>query len=383
MSQLSLRSKLPAVGTSIFSVMSAMAREHGAINLSQGFPDFPVDPRLTERVTHWMTQGANQYAPSPGVPALRQRISALAQRLYSASYDPETEVTVTSGGTEALFCALSTLIQPGNEVILFEPAYDSYAPAIELNGGIPVFIPLSYPGYKIPWDLVKKRVNRQTRVIILNTPHNPAGSVLTAQDMKELQKIVKNNDIWLVSDEVYEHIIFDGLEHQSIARFPDLASRAFIISSFGKSFHATGWKVAYCLAPKAMTDEFRKIHQYITFSTATPFQMAIADFMANESWFDELRHFYQAKRDFFRSQLKGSRWQALECTGSYFQLLDFSKITQEADTAFAQRLTTEHKVASIPVSVFYHQGDDNKVLRFCFAKSEETLRLAGEILARV
>ncbi len=377
------QSKLPGVGTSIFSVMSALARKHDAINLSQGFPDFDPDPGLRKLVADAMNSGGNQYAPSYGIPSLREGISSLAETFYSAKYDPETEITVTSGATEGLFCALAAVVREGDEVIVFEPAYDSYVPVIKLFGGIPVFISLNYPDYQVDWEAVKKRVTSKTRVIMINSPHNPSGAALTAQDMENLVKIVRNNNIFIISDEVYENIIFDGLEHQSAARFPRLAERSFIISSFGKNYHATGWKVGYCLAPADLTAEFRKIHQFNTFSTATPFQLAFSEYIKDLSRLRDLAAIYQEKRDFFRRQILGSRFKTLACSGTYFQLLGYDRITTEADTEFAKQMTIGNKLASVPVSVFYHQGEDHKVLRFCFAKAKETLEKAGEILQKL
>ena len=383
MGHFSTESKLPSIGTSIFTVMSALAREKGAINLSQGFPDFEPDYRLPQLVTKHMGAGGNQYAPSSGLPLLRERIAALVEQSYSAKYDPETEITVTSGATEALFCAITALVKEGDEVILFEPAYDSYAPAIQLSGGIPVHIPLDFPNYAVNWENVKKRVNQRTRLIILNSPHNPTGALLSAQDMDNLTRIVEANDILILSDEVYEHIIFDGLEHQSAARYPKLASRSFIVSSFGKSFHTTGWKVGYALGPKDMMAEFRKVHQFITFSTSTPFQLAIAEFMEDLDYFKQLGAFYQEKRDLFLKLTKGSRFKPLTSQGTYFQLMSYKGISDLSDTEFANQLTIENKIASIPVSVFYRRPEQNKVLRFCFAKSNETLERAAEILQKV
>lgn len=378
-----LESKLPGVGTSIFTLMSALARQHDAINLSQGFPDFEPDPKLLELVNKAMRNGGNQYSPSHGQASLRESISALAEAFYTATYDPETEVTVTSGATEALFCAIAALVNEGDEVILFEPAYDSYAPVIRLLGGIPVFISLTHPDYTIDWEVVKKRVSLRTKAVILNTPHNPTGAAFSAQDMETLTKIVRDNSIFIISDEVYEHIIFDDLEHQSIARYPALAERAFVISSFGKNYHATGWKVGYCMAPAPLMSEFRKIHQFNTFSTATPFQLAYAEFLKDHDRLRELKSFYQAKRDTFRGLILGSRFRTLPCNGTYFQLLGYDRITDELDTEFAKRMTIENKLASIPVSVFYNEETDHKVLRFCFAKDERTLEQAAEILQKM
>jgi methionine aminotransferase len=381
MSKVSIKSKLPAVGTSIFTVMSALAREHGALNLSQGFPDFPADPALAELVTIAMGDGYNQYAPSAGWMPLREEIASLVYDLYSANYNPESEITVTSGATEALYCAITAVIKEGDEVIVFEPSYDSYVPVIELNGGIPIYEQLTFPDYKINWENVKKRVNSSTRMIILNTPHNPTGAVLTAQDMEELKKIVFENQIVVLADEVYEHMIYDGLEHQSVSRYPGLAEQSFVVSSFGKTFHATGWKIGYCVAPEYLMREFRKVHQFVNFSSSTPFQVAIASYMRDYRYMvTGLSTFYQAKRDYFLQLIIGSRFKPIPSSGTYFQLLTYDKVSDEKDVDFARRMTIEHKLASIPVSVFYHGGEDNHALRFCFAKEPGTLEIAAQIL---
>ncbi|MCU0422295.1 MAG: methionine aminotransferase [Bacteroidia bacterium] len=378
-----VKSKLPKTGTTIFTVMSALANEHQAINLAQGFPDFPCAPQLIELVNHYMKAGYNQYAPMPGVMALREKIAQKTQDLYSAVYDPEKEITVTPGGTHALYAAISAFIGDGDEVILIEPCYDSYLPAITVNGGRAKFVELKYPNYKVDWDEVKKLVNYKTKMIIINTPHNPTGTTWSAQDMQRLEKIVRNTEIIVLSDEVYEHIIFDGVEHQSVARYPKLAERSVIVSSFGKTFHTTGWKMGYVLAPAALTTEFRKVHQFMCFSANTPVQYAIADYLKNPSTYLELSAFYQEKRDTFRALIKGSKFKILPCEGSYFQLLSYAKITQEKDTDYAVRLTKEYKIASIPTSVFYHKNTDNQVLRFCFAKENETLEKAAEQLMKI
>jgi methionine aminotransferase len=362
--------------------MSGLANEHGAVNLSQGFPDFAVSPKLISLVTENMTKGHNQYAPMPGLMALRESIAQKTEGLYSAQYDPETEITITAGGTQALFTAISAWIKEGDEAIIIEPAYDSYAPAIELCGGRPVFAQLSYPDFTINWDNVKKLVNRNTRMIIINTPHNPTGSILSAADMDKLEKITRNTDIVILSDEVYEHIIFDGFEHQSVARYPKLAERSFIVSSFGKTIHATGWKIGYCLAPKNLMAEFRKAHQYNVFSVNTPMQYALAEYIKDKSTYLELADFYVKKRDAFNNLFSGTRFKLKPSQGTYFQLLDYSAITDEKDTDLAIRLTKEFGVASIPISVFYHKPQDNKVLRFCFAKGEDTLEKAAEKLRK-
>ncbi len=369
--------------SSIFSEMTALALSHSSLNLGQGFPDFSPDAEIFEAVNKAMKGGANQYAPFHGSVALREQISLLAKRLYSADYDPNTEITVTSGGTEGLFCALAASLKEGDEAIFFEPAYDSYVPVIELFGAKPVPIKLQFPSYSIDWDHVKKAVNARTRVIILNSPQNPTGSVLSAQDMEQLSRIVKSNNIVVISDEVYEHILFDGLEHQSVARYPELAGRAFIISSFGKSFHVTGWKVGYCLAPVEYTSAFRAVHQYNVFCTAHPFQVAFAGIMKNEDAFSSLASFYQTKRDFFLKAIAGSGFKPLACSGTYFQLLSYKGLSDESDIQFAKRLTIEKGITAIPISGFYSDNEDNQVLRFCFAKKEETLSKAGEIIKNI
>jgi methionine transaminase len=379
----SIKSKLPKSGTSIFAVMTALANEHQAINLAQGFPDFDVNPKLTELVHHYMKAGMNQYAPMPGVMKLREKIAAKTEELYSAVYDPDKEITIIPGATHGIFAIISAMIKEGDEVIVLEPCYDSYVPAIELNGGRAVYVELKQPDYKVDWNEVKKLINFHTKLIIINTPHNPSGSILSAQDMQKLEKLVKNTDIVIVSDEVYEHIIFDKVEHQSVARYPKLAERSFIVSSFGKTYHTTGWKMGYILAPNNLTVELRKAHQFIAFSTNTPIQYAVADYMDDKDAYMQLNAFYQEKRDYFRSLVKGSKFKLMPCQGSYFQLLQYSKITQEKDLDFAKRLTIDHKVASIPVSVFYHKKNDHNVLRFCFAKGNETLEKAAEKLLKI
>jgi methionine aminotransferase len=378
-----IRSRLPAVGTTIFTVMSRLAADLGAINLSQGFPDFDCDPELVEAVARHMRAGRNQYAPMPGVPALREAIAAKYADLHGRRYDPETEVTVTSGATEAIFDAVAAVVHPGDEAIVFEPCYDSYLPAIELNGGVAVAVPTAPPGYAIDWAAVRRAVSPRTRVLIVNSPHNPTGAILGEQDIAALASLVRDTRLVIVSDEVYEHIIFDGARHESMARHPELAARSFVIGSFGKTYHTTGWKIGYAVAPAALTTEFRKVHQFVTFSTITPVQHALAEFLAAKRGLAELAPFYQAKRDLFLDLLKDSRFKPLPCRGSYFQLMDYSAITDEADADFAIRLTKEHGVASIPTSPFLCHQPAPKVLRFCFAKKDETLERAAERLRRV
>lgn len=382
-SPLSISSKLPKSGTSIFSVMSALANEQNALNLSQGFPSFDCNTHLKELVNKYIQDKKNQYAPMPGILALRESIAQKTEELYSAKYNPETEITVTAGATQAIYTAISALINEGDEVIVFEPAYDCYVPAIELNGGKAVYAQLKFPNYKVDWEEVKKLVKRQTKMIIINTPNNPTGSIFTAADMAKLEKIVKNTDIIILSDEVYEHIIFDKFEHQSVARYPKLAERSVIVSSFGKTFHTTGWKIGYVVAPEKLMIEFRKVHQFLVFSVNTPIQYAYADFLQLREEYLGLGKFYQEKRDYFLQQIKGSRFEPLPCSGTYFQLLKYNKISEEKDTEIAKKFTIENKIASIPVSVFYHKPTDNNVLRFCFAKDKETLEKAGAILKKI
>lgn len=379
----SVKSKLPHVGTTIFSVMTAHANEQKAINLAQGFPDFNCSSKLISLVNHYMERGCNQYAPMPGVISLREKIAAKTERLYGAQYNPETEVTVVPGGTHGIYAAVSAVVREGDEVVVLEPCYDSYVPAIELNGGRAVFYELKYPDYTVDWDEVKKLINFKTRMILINSPHNPTGSILTEKDLLMLQKILDNTDVVVLSDEVYEHIIFDQHQHESVAKFAKLAERSFIISSFGKTYHTTGWKMGYVLAPENLMREFRKVHQFMAFSANTPIQYALADFMEDREEYMGLNQFYSEKRDYFQKLIKGSNFKILPCRGTYFQLLNYAKITQERDLDFAIRLTQEFKVASIPSSVFYHKKTDNNVLRFCFAKGNETLERAAEQLMRV
>jgi methionine transaminase len=378
-----VRSKLPHVGTTIFTVMSGLAREHGAVNLSQGFPDFPIPERLAELVSRAMRNGHNQYTPMMGLPKLREAIAKKVLELYSATYDPDDEVTVTAGATQAIFTAIMALVQEGDEVMVLEPAYDCYVPAIELAGGKAVYVQMDPTGELVDWEKAKRLVNQRTRMIIVNTPNNPTGRILTAQDMAKLQKLTERTDIIILSDEVYEHIIFDGYEHQSVARYPKLAERSVIVSSFGKTYHCTGWKVGHVLAPKELMREFRKTHQFNVFSVNTPVQHALADFLEEKDHYLGLSSFYQQKRDRFNELLKGSRFRVRPSEGTYFQLLDYSAITEEKDTDYAIRLTKESGVASIPLSVFYHKSTPVTQLRFCFAKEDETLEKAAEILCRL
>jgi methionine aminotransferase len=378
-----LISKLPAIGTNIFTVMSGLAAEVGAINLSQGFPDFNTSPELVELVHTAMKNGQNQYAPMPGVMALREQVARKTERLYGAVYNPDTEITITAGGTQAIFTAITAIINPNDEVIIFEPAYDCYAPAIKLMGGIVKSLELEPPDYRIAWDMVKRLINSKTRMIILNSPQNPTATILHKEDIDELCAIVKNQDILILSDEVYEHLVFDGEKHHSMAKYTELRKRSFIVSSFGKTLHATGWKLGYCVAPAFLMQEFRKVHQFLVFSVNTPLQYAIAEYLKNENHYLSLPGFFQQKRDYFRKGLEQTRFELLPCYGSYFQSVGFKNITDEKDVDFALRLTKEIGVASIPTSVFYTQGTDYQVLRFCFAKREETLDKALERLVKL
>lgn len=373
-------SKLPTVGTTIFTKMSALANQHNAINLSQGFPNFKSDKTLINSVSKAMQSGYNQYAPMAGNLELREAIAAKFMELYNTSYHPESEITVTAGATQAIYTIISAFVRAEDEVIIFKPAYDCYEPAITINGGKTIAIQLEAPSYTIDWELVKKRVNSKTKLIIVNTPHNPSGTVFSENDMLQLQQITEGTDIIVLSDEVYEHIIFDKKQHQSACLFKGLKERSFITVSFGKTFHNTGWKVGYCCAPKVLMDEFKKVHQFNVFSVNHPMQKGLADYLQTPSHYLELSAFYQEKRDLFLSLIEPSRFSAVPSQGTYFQVLDYSNITDEYDVDFAERLTIEHKIASIPLSVFNDNELDNKVLRFCFAKTDETLKQAAAIL---
>ena len=378
-----LKSKLPEVGITIFTVMSKLAADHGAINLSQGYPDFPPPQGLLDLVTQALQEGHNQYPPMAGIEPLRSAVAAKVAACYGAHIDAIDEVTVVSGATEGLFNAIFSVIHPGDEAIIFDPAYDSYEPVIRLAGGRARRIPMAYPGYTIDWDEVHDAINDHTRLIMINSPHNPTGAVLQQADIDALIDISVSRDLYIISDEVYEHIIFDGLRHLSMLRYPQLLERSFVISSFGKTYHATGWKVGYCIAPRELTVEYRKIHQFNTFTTSTPMQYALARYMEQREHYLGLPDFYQAKRDHLRAAMAASRFRALDCSGTYFQLFDYSDISNENDFELVKRLTQEYGVAAIPVSVFYGDQVDNKVIRLCFAKDEQTLTKAAEILCRV
>lgn len=377
---MNITSKLPKVGTTIFTVMSRLANEAKAINLSQGFPNFDCSIKLQNAAEKYLKSGYNQYAPMAGVPKLRENIAKKIDIMYGTSVNPETEITVTAGATQAIYTVISAFIHPGDEVILIEPAYDSYRPSVEVNGGIAVAYNLTAPDYKIDWSEMQNLVTDKTKMIIINTPHNPTGTTLDVADMQALDKLTKGTDILILSDEVYEHLVYDGAEHPSVLRYPNLFKRSLATYSFGKTLHATGWKLGYVIAPENLMVEFRKVHQFNVFSVNTPMQNAIADFLEDPEEYLSLSNFYQQKRDFFASEMKGSSLRPIPCTGTYFQMFDYSAISQEKDTNFAKRMTTEFGVAAIPVSVFYANGHDDKVIRLCFAKTEETLAAAGKLL---
>lgn len=377
--------RLPQVGTTIFTVMSALAHEHGAINLSQGFPDFDCPAELQAAVTRHMAAGRNQYAPMGGVPALNEAIAAKVSTLYGRIVDPTREVTVTAGATEAIFCAITSLVRPGDEVIVFDPVYDAYEPAIELAGGRTVHIPLSPPQHAVDWQRVGEALGPRTRAIILNSPHNPTGATVSQTDLETLTELLRDSSVFVIADEVYEHIVFDELPHESLNRYPELAARSLVVSSFGKTYHATGWKIAYCVAPPRLTEELRKVHQYVTFSVATPLQYAYADYLgAHPEHYAELPRFYQAKRDLFCELLARSRFTVIPSAGTYFQLADYRAIADSDDVAFTRWLTTHVGVAAIPISVFYETPDpDQRLVRFCFAKTDNTLQQAAERLCKI
>ena len=376
-----IQSKLPNVGTTIFTVMSQLAVEHNAINLGQGFPDFMMSEELVSLVNAAMQKGNNQYVHMNGLPILRERLAAKCNKLYGSNIHPESEITVTPGGTYAIYTALTTVLQPGDEVIVFEPAYDSYIPNIEINGAKAITISLQFPSYQIPWDEVKSKVNSKTRMIMINSPHNPTGAVLSETDIAQLGAIVKDTNIIILSDEVYEHLIFDNLTHQSILRFPDLLERSFVCFSFGKTYHCTGWKLGYCIAPKEMMQEFRKVHQFNCFTCDSPKQFGLAEYLQNENAYNDLGAAIQQKRDYFRDLMKDTPFKCIPSHGSYFECYSYQGLSDLNDKDFAIHLTKNFGVATIPVSAFYKNAEDNKVIRFCFAKKEETLNIAAERLS--
>jgi methionine aminotransferase len=378
-----IRSKLPSAGVSIFSTMTRLANEHGAINLSQGFPDFDCDPALVEAVARCMRDGHNQYAPMAGVPSLREALSSKIEQLYGRRYDPVTEIAITTGATEALYAAITALVQPGDEVLLFQPVYDSYVPAVQLSGGVPRFVTLRPPQYQIDWDEVRRAITPRTRLIVINSPHNPTGTVWTPADVASLAAVLEGTDAVVVADEVYEHIVFDGRRHESLARYPEIADRAIVISSFGKTYHTTGWKVGYCAAPAALIAAVLGVRQWVTFSVNGALQMAYAEFVRRDPSCAGLAAFYQRKRDLFRDLIAGSRFRPLACHGTFFQLVDYSAISDEPDSEFVMRLTREHGVAAIPVTPFLHGEAPGPVVRFCFAKRDDTLEQAAARLRTV
>ncbi len=376
-----IKSKLPNVGTTIFTVMSQLAVEHNAVNLGQGFPDFMMSEELIALVNAAMQKGNNQYVHMNGLPILRERLAAKCNKIYGSNIHPESEITVTPGGTYAIYTALTTVLQPGDEVIVFEPAYDSYIPNIEINGAKAITISLQFPSYQIPWDEVKSKVNSNTRMIMINSPHNPTGAVLSKSDIEQLRAVVKDTNIIILSDEVYEHLIFDNITHQSILRFPDLLERSFVCFSFGKTYHCTGWKLGYCIAPKELMQEFRKVHQFNCFSCDSPKQFALAEYLQNEDAYNNLGSAIQQKRDYFRSLMKETSFKCIPSHGSYFECYSYQGLSDLNDKNFAIHLTKNFGVATIPVSAFYKNAEDNKVIRFCFAKKEETLKIAAERLS--
>ena len=387
---MNIQSKLPNVGTTIFTVMSGLANQVGAINLSQGFPNFNPSARLQQLVTDHMARGANQYSPMPGLPLLRERIAEKIGRIYGAQVNPDTEITVTAGGTQAIFCAIAAFVRPGDEVILIEPCYDSYRPSVETVGGVPVVHALAAPDYRVDWAAVGRLITPRTRMLCINTPQNPTGTILRESDMLAIDGLLRGTDVILMSDEVYEHLIYDGEQHASALRYPTLYERTLAIYSFGKTYHNTGWKTGYCVAPPELTKEFRKVHQFNVFSANHPMQAAFADFMADPGEYLGLPAFYQQKRDFFLRAMSGTRFRPLPCKGTYFQLFDYSAVSDEPDLELCKRLTTEFGVAAIPVSSFYSfpaenagTGGSDKVIRFCFAKTEDLLEKAGKLLERV
>jgi len=380
---LALRSKLPATGTTIFTVMSALAQKHGAVNLGQGFPDYPIDPALISLVDAAMRAGHNQYPLMPGVMALREAIAGKVARLYGRAYDPDSEVTVTTGATQAIFTSIQALAHPGDEVIVFEPAYDSYIPAVRLAGATPIALPLTVPGYRIDWSAVRGAITPRTRMILVNSPNNPGTSVLSAADVAELATVTRGTGIVVVSDEVYEHMVYGAARHEGLARHDELAARSVVIGSFGKTFHATGWKVGYALAPRELTAEIRRVHQFTVFTVNSPIQHALAEFLREPSRYEGLPEFFDRKRELLRTALADTPLDLLPCAGSYFQLARYGRVSDEPAGDFAQRLVRDYGVATIPLSAFYQDGTDHRVIRLCFAKREETLLTAAERLRRL
>lgn len=378
-----INSKLPNISTTIFTVMSALATEHNAINLGQGFPDYPMSEELIAKVNEAMRKGNNQYAPMPGLLALRESIAEKVQTLYNTTIAADAEITITPGGTYAIYTALTTILNAGDEVIIFEPAYDSYIPNIEINGAKAVPLPLMYPDYKIDWELVRSAINTKTKAILINSPHNPTGSVLDKNDIEELKQITAGTNIFIISDEVYEHLIFDDLKHESILCYPELFERSFVCFSFGKTYHCTGWKLGYCIAPNALMKEYRKVHQFNAFTCFTPAQVALAEYLKNKEAYLSLPRFMQQKRDYFLELMKNTKFDLLPTHGSYFVCASYGRISDEGDKDLAIRLTKDAGVATIPVSAFYHNAKDDKVIRFCFSKQNRTLQQAVERLMKI
>ena len=377
-----LATKLPKVGTTIFTVMSSLAAEHDAVNLGQGFPDFDCDPALVDAVADAMRAGHNQYPPMAGVGALRERIAEKIEAVHGHRYDPADEITVTAGATQAIFTAVLAVVRPGDEVVVIEPVYDSFVPSIELAGGTAVAVPMRVD-FRVDWAAVRAACTARTRAILVNSPHNPTGTILREADLRELSSIACAHDLIVISDEVYEHMVFDGQPHESVSRYPQLASRSFVVSSFGKTFHVTGWKLGYCAAPAPLTAEFRKVHQFNVFTAHAPTQHGIARYMGDSQSWREVAAFYQRKRDLFRDGLAQTRFRLLDCEGTFFQLVDYGAISDRNETDFARWLTTEAGVAAIPLSAFYERAVENRVVRFCFAKTDETLERALERLAKL
>ena len=380
---MNIQSKLPRVGTNIFSVMSSLANEHQAINLSQGFPNFDCAPELKKLVNKYLQNGFNQYAPMAGANVLLEKLANKIEKLYGATVNSKTEITITAGATQALFTAITTFVKSGDEVILIEPAYDSYGPSIEVCGGVVVPYEMNAPDFKIDWKELEKLITSKTRMLIFNTPHNPTGSILVEDDLKKIERIAEEHDLIVLSDEVYEHLIFDGEQHQSVLRFPKLFQRSLAVYSFGKTFHATGWKMGYCVAPEHLMREFRKVHQFNVFCVNSFVQQAIAAYLEDENTYLNLNNFYQEKRDFFLEKIKDSKFRPLKSSGTYFQLVDYSEISDEDEFDFAKKMTTKYGVAVIPVSAFYSKKMNQKIVRVCFAKTENLLAEAAELLNRI
>lgn len=378
-----IKSKLPNVGTTIFSTMSALARQHNAINLSQGFPDFDCSPKLTELANHYINAGFNQYAPMPGTIELRERVAEIISSCYHHHYHPDTEITITAGATQAIYTAMAAFVNKGDEVIVIEPAYDCYVPAIEVHGGIPVYSQLNANDFSINWQDIRSKITAKTKAILINSPHNPSGATITSNDLTQLEKIIQGTNILVISDEVYEHMVFDGQQHQSVARNKTLIAQSIIVSSFGKTIHTTGWKIGYVAAPKDIMLEFRKVHQFLVFVVNHPLQLAIAKFLDDKSNYLDLHQFYENKRNLFLQLTEPSKLKPLKCQGTYFQLMSYKNLSDEKDTDLAVRWTIEKKLATIPLSVFYKQQTDHKILRFCFAKKDETLIKAAEIINKI